>query len=321
MEAAPTSPATPAAAPPSAAPEAALAEESDGGEDDDDHPGDAADRRVVDYSVPRNFELAEDRPLGLEALEFDSTATSGQIRVAEDSLVEARLRSLRANVPVVPSRVVVWMPRAGAKTFVVLGGQHTVKALLRLREELLDRGDVVPPAVSTVRAVVLAPETPLHVRQQYAGDHQQQQEAVTAIPLSRLVYFMYQHVVVDKMDRYQAMALAVQKTGRPRPETREALRRMYSHVLTLAESLGPKAEAAVRGLEARGPVVPGSFLCLRPLVHPVYRVRACAHLLDTKATLATFRNVCRLVLKDQWVDFAWRPGNPHIAEDKRMFLL
>jgi hypothetical protein len=70
--------------------------------------------------------------------------------------------------------------------FVVLGGQHSSKALSMLREDFLgkqgDRG--MPVALTGVKADVLHHESPISVRKLVAGEAQFAQEGVSSIPLS-----------------------------------------------------------------------------------------------------------------------------------------
>ena len=80
------------------------------GEEGSDYDGEAGaeNKNVLDYSIPRHYEIQQDRTLPLESLVFDETATSGQIRVVVASDVEGIYRSFKNNPPTVPCRIVVW---------------------------------------------------------------------------------------------------------------------------------------------------------------------------------------------------------------------
>ena len=277
-----------------------------------------AERRPLSYAVPRSWEVPEPRLLRLEQLGFDSAATSGQIRTIEESEVAALVRSLRSNPPTSPLRVVVWQVRTGVPHFLVLGGQHGVRALQVLREEMVAQGRVVPPSVGTVEARVLLPDAPVHVRELYAGDHQQAQTQTTPVPLWRVMTFLVRHLEQGMNDR-EALRAAIQKSGRQRPTTEEEMRKKWRNFYWVAEALRGDAPGCIRALESKGPLAPGSFLCLRPLVTPEARKQACDALRSSDATLHTLKKAAATAARDMYVSFSWRQDNPLIAPEKCMY--
>ena len=194
-----------------------------------------------------------------------------------------------------------------------------MKALQKLRARLLEAGHPVPKSVSSVEARVLKFDTPVGVRQLFAGAHQNQQANVRAVPLWRTAALVCAHLLEGKEEK-EAMKLAIAKTGRPRPATVEELRKKWGPFLATVQALGDQASAAIKGLEERQPIQPGTFVPLRPLQTPQHREMAARHLLEKGATIASWRTHCSRVVKTQWVDFSWRAGNPHVEEDKRMLL-
>ena len=67
----------------------------------------------------------------------------------------------------------------------VLGGQHTCKALQVLRQEHVEAGTAIPSWLQTVVATVLRSDTPVECRRLLAGDHQYRQRMVSDVVLSR----------------------------------------------------------------------------------------------------------------------------------------
>ena len=124
--------------------------------------------------------------VALETIAFDTAMQYGQPRLLDGDIVEQRLQELRGCPPMGVIRDILLLATdRGGKGFVVLGGQHMVKALQILQQEALDAGRHLPPYLRHVRAQVLHYATPRAVCEQWAGAHQCRQNSVAAMPLSR----------------------------------------------------------------------------------------------------------------------------------------
>lgn len=104
---------------------------------------------------------------------------------------------------------------SAAKEYIVLGGQHFVKALQLLRErklaEMMDKDPrLLPPSLQYVEAEVLNLGCPLGLRATLAGQHQKRQSLTEACTLSDFF-----KVVVDASLAKKHLALAQQ----PQPNT------------------------------------------------------------------------------------------------------
>ena len=275
----------------------------------------------LEWTVRGDWVLHEERVVPVDDLEFDSTATSGQIRVLSDAVVEERVQSMLCNMPSTAPRVLLWQPRVGATRFVVLGGQHTVAAMRRIRELSLRDNRAPPRVTQEVVARVLRPDTPLEVRQRLAGDHQAAQADVREIPLWRVVGFM-----VEFRARYPDAPLdavlqsAIQKSGRSRPTEVKRMRQDWLPLWHVGEALQAQAMQALQRLEERGPLTLHFLRCLRGLLTPQWRSVACRSLLERGCTPKKFQQACTQAIHEQWVSWHWRQDNPRLDAHKGVFL-
>ena len=267
--------------------------------------------------------IARGRRLELDCLEFDVQGECGQIRRLQEDLVVERLSSMRSTPPTHVAQVLVWQERHGVEKFKVLGGQHTVAALKRRREELLKDARAVPPPFQYVEADILEVKTPKDLRERAAGDHQSGQSHIRDVPMSRIVGF-----VVAGFSRNPpllgdaALVNAVQKSGRPgRPTTFGQLRGTWLPLYYFAQTLREQAEVCAARMEANGEeLTPHSFLPIRPIRTQEHRLLACRCLQSSAtATWKRWKADCEAALHEMWVSWHWRPGNPHIAEDKGVY--
>ena len=214
------------------------------------------------------------------------------------------------------------MQRAGDERYVVLGGQHTVRACQLLLDEFTVRGEVPPPAIAKVQATILSPTTPLDVRQRLAGNHQMEQTTVHGVAFSRLVGLIHTALTRDMFEDDFAIMSAIQKSGHPRPTKLRAMRNVYLKVLRFVETLGAKAEDVVARWELKGEkVYAASFKAFEQLLTPEARQSACAGLADTFTSLKDFQARCTRATLEMWAGFHWRQGNPFIDPEKSVFPL
>ena len=301
-------------------------EEEEGGEDDAEAAVFELQGTGPEWAVAGDWYMPGIRDIDVDALDIDHTLSSGQIRVLSDAGVEARMQSLRTNPPSDLLQVLVWLPRPGHDRYVVLGGQHTIEAVRRLRQELVERAQPVPRVYRKVQARVVRPETPLDIRQRLAGDHQAAQGAVRDVPLWQVATFVVRGMqsaapgAADPDNHVPALLAAIQKSGRPRPSTWKELKDTWFPFLHVCEALGDAAPAAIRRLEEREKASLFTFRNLRSILTPPWRARACSIMLDEKCTVRRLEAAIQKTLKDMWVAFHWRRGNPHIDDSKSMRL-
>jgi hypothetical protein len=146
------------------------------------------------WDVTGNHVLYESKIIPIDALEYDTLARQGQPRALTEEGVAKRLKAIKANKPSAPVRVTVWLHRPDEERYLVLGGQHTCRALRCYRDELTLEGLPVPDWCSVVDAKVLRTDTDLDTRERLAGDHQCEQATVDDIPLSRTAYFLAKYI-------------------------------------------------------------------------------------------------------------------------------
>lgn len=159
--------------------------------------GDAPQRRKgrkpsgtrITWDLPAHALAAladEAKPVQLDQLRFDRALQQGQIRTLDDGIVDARVASFRACPPVSVLGDILVVPQdISGRSYIVLGGQHTVAALQKLRKELLDQTARPPRWLCEVTAKVLHFGTVRSVCELWAGWHQHGQAAVAGMPLSR----------------------------------------------------------------------------------------------------------------------------------------
>ena len=176
--------------------------------------------------------LEEAVEIPVEELLLDDTAAQGQIRVIEPSAVAERVASMRQAEPVDLLEVRVWesdptgvntgtvsfisgsfFPCAGTHK-VVLSGQHSVKAMLQIRQEDLAANRDLRPWQTKVRAKVLKNETPLAVRRMIAGDSQFQQRNYKDLKLSDWATLFLKS---EEEQFHMRLAAAVRASGYDRP--------------------------------------------------------------------------------------------------------
>ena len=178
--------------------------------------------RELDYGLQsERYILHKSKMIDVSTCVFDLKGTLGQIRSLSDSLVAERVAAMRGNLPEVNPRVLLWMMRAGDEKYVVLGGQHTVRACQLLVEEYNAHGEVPPPAICSVQATIVAPTTPLDVRQRMAGNHQLEQTTVRSVAFSRLVGLIHTALTRDMYTDDYALLSAVQKRASQGPPSCE----------------------------------------------------------------------------------------------------
>ena len=129
-----------------------------------------------------------EKDIPIEKIQIDVDLVHGQIRPIDQARVQEIALGLRIRPPAVACQVLVW-DMAGMHSFsqffsicfdsqtdgnyAVLGGQHLVSALKIAQTELVSGEKTVPPTISTVRARVLAHETPVKERQEEVYTQQQ----------------------------------------------------------------------------------------------------------------------------------------------------
>jgi hypothetical protein len=273
---------------------------------------------IVDAS---QFIVDDNVEIPVHRLSFDLLAKYGQPRSLTDAGVKQRLASLRTNPPSQAERALLWEPQPAPDKYIVLGGQHTAKALQLLNAEAAALGTPVPHHLTVVLAKVLRDTTPLDIRQKLAGAHQAAQGDVIAVPMSRTCHFVWEHLKNHPSDLTGALVNGVMKTGRPeRLRTSAALHKALSNVAYLVEALGDQSEMAVANLERSvGTVTQSMLRRIRPLLTPVARREACVSLLEPEINLQKFDSAITRAIHHQWVEFHWSPANPKIHESRSMF--
>ena len=79
---------------------------------------------------------------------------------------------MKSNLPSTFTRPLLWLHKPAEEKYMVLGGQHTTKALLLLRDEYTREKVPIPAWCRKVNARVLRPSMDLDTRERLAGDHQ-----------------------------------------------------------------------------------------------------------------------------------------------------
>ena len=299
-----------------------------GADDDQGYSWDVAEGGAApSYALTGDFFVGEEREIPASALEIDSTLSHGQIRPLSKEGVLARMAEIRSAPPLGYIRILVWMPREGAQRFIVLGGQHSVEAIRRLREELVAAAKPLPPTYTTFVARVVKPGVPLRERQLLAGDHQVAQSAVRPVPLSQIAVILHQQIrraEAAGQDVRAALVAAIHMSGRPRPGSWKEIRDVWGPFAIVVGALGERSAGAVEKLELsakgkEGAITLYSFRNARSLLTPEFRAKGCQVLLDERPTVAKFDSHVARVAHEQWVSFHWRSDNPHIAPERRVF--
>ena len=186
-------------------------------------------------SSAAQYWLPDQQEVPVEDLLFDEDAREGQIRVLEADSLEKRVQSFRTVEPQTLIDVCLWEADAAGVEFlqctwvanhsfsspgskkVVIAGQHSVKALMILRDERIKDNKDIKPWMQKVKARVLQYDTPVDVRRQVAGDNQFIQRNVNDVKISdwcRL--FLESDANLSFMQR---LAQAVRQAGYDRPPT------------------------------------------------------------------------------------------------------
>ena len=154
-------------------------------------------------SLPEEHILQRCVEINLKDVDFDVQLQHGQVRAMTTAHVAEVKGSLLQLPPHAPIQAVlvakditgVASPRRcgppdtllhpTGKKFWVLGGQHSLKAALEIRADLIAEGKPVPRWATVCNAVTLWHDTPLRWRKLVAGQHQLRQQDVSHPPLSR----------------------------------------------------------------------------------------------------------------------------------------
>ena len=124
--------------------------------------------------------------VALDSIGFDLALQYGQPRRLDSALVRERANDLRACPPVGPVREIVLLAMDPAgRSYVVLGGQHTVAALQEMAKEGRAEKRKLAEWETHVVAMVLHFATPRHICQEWAGWQQNRQGSVAPMALSR----------------------------------------------------------------------------------------------------------------------------------------
>jgi hypothetical protein len=239
-------------------------------------------RQVKYPSVSKEHWREVDADLNFSDLEWDLQATQGQARPFSTDILESRLKDFRECLPSGRIKVVVWPQDAfgmpwfkdarlpivciisSDNKFVVLGGQHSSKALSILREEFLgkqgERG--VPVPLTGVKADILHHEATLAVRKLVAGEAQFAQEGVSSIPLScfaaRLLEFKPEKLnLADRQLIESIISKAIACCGyrRPSDPVRYQFQRRASSNSSLLFPRAPFTDNTVVSVDSSGPWV------------------------------------------------------------------
>ena len=123
-------------------------------------------------------------PVPVAAMELDVDQSHGQPRPLDAGHVAELVQWLQGTPPLRPCTgiLLLQLDTAGAR-FVVLGGQHTVRALQCLREESRGQNRAIPAWQEHVLADVLHPGTSWAVCRKLAGRHQWLQQGAKPLAL------------------------------------------------------------------------------------------------------------------------------------------
>ena len=197
-------------------------------EDEEVAEADEENTGPVDWRVKGDVILHQSKFINLDELEFDLLAREGQPRKLTEKDVQKRFQALKTNEPTTPVSVLVWLRDPAAEKYMVIGGQHTCKALMMLRDERLRERRPVPEWCNKVNAKVIRPEVDLDTRERLAGDHQCEQSTVENIPISRTAHYISAYLQHHPNDIMGSIVAGVQNTGRKdRPASNKDLRKAY----------------------------------------------------------------------------------------------
>ena len=136
-------------------------------------------------AAAQSYRTHQNKKVLLTQIEFDLTLQYGQIRRLDDAVVATRVAEIRACPPDAPVRGILLVALdPQARTYAALGGQHTVRALQILAEELRQAGRLLPDHLLHVWATTLEFATPKPICQEWAGSHQNRQGSVATMPIS-----------------------------------------------------------------------------------------------------------------------------------------
>ena len=217
--------------------------------------------------------LGFNRKVNLVNLKFDELCLQGQIRPLNAELVQRKKQEFMSAPPLCPVRdILLWQTDATATSFVVLGGQHTIKVLKEIREERQAESRALPDWLQFAYGNVVSPECPVDVRRKLAGDHQFRQRQVESVRLSRWAWALLNtDPAAPLVDRIKEATLV---TG----WKRYAEDKMYvKEYAGLAKWVLEVDQAAVRCLEKieelKADVTPSNLRWLQHLISPEARRR------------------------------------------------
>ena len=159
-------------------------------------------------AIPSEWVLDTCTSVPIERLDFDLTASMGQIRKVDPKWLLEVKKSLTKQAPTLPIQAILVatdhtsMPLPQLRKlsplllpdtrFIVISGQHRSIAARDIGEELGAQGKVKPDWCKAVQATTLRHDTPLEVRMMAAGRSQAGQQQVERLKLGRAVAFIHQ---------------------------------------------------------------------------------------------------------------------------------
>jgi len=144
-------------------------------------PGTAAVQAAVDVG---RYGGGDRKLVKVTELNWDREAKLGQTRCLDDDEVELKIKSLTQNPPDVPVMVTVW-PNEDGQLFVI-SGQHVSMAALKIYQDYLRRSVPAPKWCRHVNAETMKHEMPLEDRENYAGDKNAMQHAISKFHTSQV---------------------------------------------------------------------------------------------------------------------------------------
>lgn len=144
------------------------------------------------FGQPRELEQEHYNKYYLEMLQ----GTAPRVPYSEGLLWQ------KSGMPAVDDRKCIQHIFSAAKEYIVLGGQHFVKALKLLREHRLSVDKTpenqLPPSLRIVEAEVLTEGTPFDLRSLQAGRHQHRQSSAEPTKLQHFFRLCVQRAQVQK---------------------------------------------------------------------------------------------------------------------------
>ena len=207
-----------------------------------------------DRNGPKRWEVP------LDECYFDVNRVYGQPRKLKNDLYNKYyLEMFNTHPPAVPYAEALGWQKSGmhippfsphpippfiAHQYIILGGQHFIKALQLLKEYKLknEQGcteDTLPPSLKVVQMLVLLQGTEYGMRAYLAGKHQKRQSAAEACSLSDFF-----NLVVDEAKKKQAIAIQKRNNAYARCEFEG------DEIWTLLECSGMKVEENIERIES-----------------------------------------------------------------------